>query len=114
MAYTKLLQAIDDDECDPLEQTFQEIILYYGIQSGRKVELPQNSWKDFDFPWKTNPADELGLTLRETQIFLKEIKDNRPLTNILKKHPGTTMSLTKYIQAAEMTISKMILQIPEM
>ena len=67
-----------------------------------------------DFSWKLNPADELDSALREAQISIKEITENRFLTSILKEHLRKTMPPAYYIQVAGMTISEMIQRIPEM
>jgi len=114
IALSKLQQAIDDDKQDPLEQSFQWISINYGLRQGRKTKQLQKSLENRDFSWKHNPADELDSSLREAQMPIQEITENRFLTNILKEHLRKTMPPAYYIQVAGMTISEMIQRIPEM
>jgi len=82
MALSKLQQAIDDDKQDPFEQLFQWISINYRLRQGRKIKQLQKSLENHDFNWKFNPADELDSALRKAQMSIKEITENRFLTNI--------------------------------
>ena len=85
MALLKLHRATEEEDCDPLVQFFQWITINYEISKRQKMILLQKAIENKKFDWKSNPADEIEVVIREAQLTVGEITENQFLSNLMKE-----------------------------
>jgi len=75
--------------------------------------LLQKAIENKNFDWKSNPADEIELAIREAQLTVGEITENQFLSNLLKQILRNCMPRAYYLKIAGMNIAEMLQKIPE-
>jgi len=112
IALLKLHRAIEED-CDPLEQFFQWITVNYEMSKRQKMLFLQKAIENKKFDWQSNPADEIELAIREAQLTIVEITENKVLSNLMKEILRNCMPSAYCLKIAGMNIAEMLQKIPE-
>ena len=68
--------------------------------------LLQKAIENKNFDWKSNPADEIELAIREAQLTVGEITKNQFLSNPMKKILRNNMPSAYYLKIAGMNICR--------
>jgi len=98
MALLKLHRATEEEDCDPLVQFFQWITINYEISKRQKMILLQKAIENKKFDWKSNPADEIEVVIREAQLTVGEITENQFLSNLMKETLRYCMPSAYYVK----------------